>query len=64
MHYTILLERWAGCLNWVSKFIPQFAELANPLRDSIHSYDKKPKANNKHEWLKPKGPAALTLAAS
>ena len=53
------LHNFIGAVGWVSKFIPEFAELAKPLRDIIHSYDKKSKANIKHEWLKPKGPAAL-----
>lgn len=54
------LHNFIGAVGWVSKFIPEFAELAKPLRDIIHSYDKKSKANIKHEWEKPeKGPAAL-----
>ena len=54
------LHNFVGAVGWVSKFIPEFAELAKPLRDIIHNYDKKSKANIKHEWEKPeKGPAAL-----
>ena len=44
------LHNFVGAVGWVSKFIPEFAELAKPLRDIIHSYDKKSKANIKHEW--------------
>ena len=44
------LHNFIGATGWVSKFIPEYAELAKPLRDIIHSYDKKSKANIEHEW--------------
>ena len=30
--------------------LAEYAELAKPLRDIIHSYDKKSKADIEHEW--------------
>ena len=34
------LHSFLGATSWVSKFIPEYAELVKPLRDIIHSYDK------------------------
>ena len=54
------LHNFVGATGWVSKFIPEYAELVKPLRDIIHSYDKKSKASIQHEWGKPKsGEVAL-----
>ena len=47
------LHNFVGATGWVSKFIPEYAELVKPLRNIIHSYDKKSKASIKHEWEKP-----------
>ena len=46
------LHNFVGATGWVSKFIPEYAELVKPLRDIVHSYDKKSKANIMHEWEK------------
>ena len=46
------LHNFVGATGWVSKFIPEYAELVKPLRNIIHSYDKKSKANIDHEWAK------------
>ena len=46
------LHNFVGATSWVSKFIPEYAELVKPLRDIIHSYDKKSKASIQHEWQK------------
>ena len=54
------LHNFVGATGWVSKFIPEYAELVKPLRDVIHSYDKKSKANIQHVWKTPgKGEMAL-----
>jgi hypothetical protein len=54
------LHNFVGATGWVSKFIPEYAELVKPLRDIVHSYDKKSKANIMHEWEKAEsGPAAV-----
>ena len=54
------LHNFVGATGWVSKFIPEYAELVKPLRDIVHSYDKKSKANIMHEWKKAEsGPAAV-----
>ena len=47
------LHNFVGATGWVSKFIPEYAELVKPLRNIIHSYDKKSKASIQHEWNKP-----------
>ena len=44
------LHNFVGAMGWVSKFIPEFAELVKPLRDIIGRYDKKSKARIAHEW--------------
>jgi hypothetical protein len=46
------LHNFVGATSWVSKFIPEYAELVKPLRDIIHSYDKKSKVSIQHEWQK------------
>ena len=45
-----IAQLYRGNYSWVSKFIPEYAELTRPLRDIIHSYDKRSKANIEHEW--------------
>ena len=54
------LQNFVGATGWVSKFIPEYAELVKTLRDIVHSYDKKAKANIMHEWKKAdSGPATV-----
>ena len=46
------LHGFVGATSWVSKHIPEYAALVKPLRDIVHSYDKKSKASIAHEWSK------------
>jgi hypothetical protein len=38
-----------GATGWVSKFLPEYAELVMPLRSIINKYKRKSKANIEHE---------------
>ena len=52
-----VLHGFVGATSWVSKHIPEYAALVKPLRDIVHSYDKKSRASITHEWSKPEAGA-------